>query len=119
LGCLFGEETVVKYTVFYRGYRELKPQTISCTISYYLQQSDHIPGFLIDLGDTYCVTYNRRHRELFVCGFWVPGNFDDGCADRIRADIDLIPRDKALPPIPTGINEIDSFDLLLTHPEDE
>ncbi len=92
---------------------------ISCTISYYLQQSDHIPGFLIDLGDTYCVAYNRRRRELFVCGFWVPGNFDDGCANRIRAYVDLIPRDKALPPIPTGINEIDSFDLLLTYPEDE
>ena len=80
-------------------------------ISYYLQQSDHI---------TYCVAYNRRRRELFVCGFWVPGNFDDGCADRIRGYIDLIPRDsKARPPIPTGINEIESFDLLLTYPEDE
>jgi len=54
-----------------------------------------------------------------VCGFWVPGNFDDGCADRIRAYIDLIPQDKALPPIPTDINEIESFDLLLTFPEDE
>jgi hypothetical protein len=98
---------------------ELKPQTICRTISYYLQQSDNTPGFLINLGDTYCVAYNLRRRELFVCGFWVPGNFDDGCADRIRAYIDLIPQDKALPPIPTGINEIESFDLLLTYPEDE
>ena len=88
-------------------------------ISYYLQQSDNTPGFLIDLGDTYCVTYNRRRRKLFVCGFWVPGNFDDGCTDRIRAYVDLIPREKALPPIPTGINKFDSFDLLLTYPEDE
>ena len=99
LGCLFGEETVVGYTVFHRGYRELQPHLIR-TISSYLQESDQIPGFLIDLGDTYSVAYNRRRRELFVCGFWVTGDFDDGDADQIGAYIDLIPQHKALPPIP-------------------
>ena len=83
LGCLLVKETVIGYTVFYRGYRELKPQTIRRTISYYKQQSDNTPGFLIELGDTYCVACNRHRRELFVCGIWVPGNFDDGCANRI------------------------------------
>ena len=112
---LFGEETVVGYTVLFRGRDELMRRTIS----YYLRQSGDIPGFLIDLGDSYCVAFNRRRRELFVCGFWVPGNFDEGFVDQIRAYIDLIPRDKALPPIPTGINEIESFEHLLTYPDDE
>jgi len=115
LGCLFGEETVVGFTVHFRGRNEL----IRRTISYYLQQSDVIPGFLIDLGDSYCVRYNRRRGELFVSGFWVPGLFDDAYADQISAYIDLIPRDKALPSIPTGINEIESFEYLLTYPDDE
>ena len=69
LGCLFGKETVIGYTVFRRGYRELIPHSIRCTILSYLQQSNYTPGFLIDLGDTYCVSYNRRHRALFICGF--------------------------------------------------
>ena len=115
LGCLLGEETVVGFTVHFPGRGELIWQTIS----YYLQQSDITPGFLIDLGDSYCIRYNRRRGELFVSGFWVPGLFDDAYADQISAYIDLIPRDKALPPIPTGINEIESFEYLLTYPDDE
>ena len=59
LGCLFGEETVVRYTVLH-GFRELIPHLIYRTISSYLH-----------LGDTYSVAYNDRQRELFVCGFWV------------------------------------------------
>ncbi len=114
LGCLFGEETVVGYTIFHRGYRELPPHLIR-TISSYLQESDQIPGFLIDLGDTYSVAYNRRRRELFVCGFWVTGNFNDGDADQIGAYIDLIPRHKALPPIPPGIH----YNRILNYPDDE
>ena len=109
LGCLFGEATVVGYTVFSRGYAgsynpELQPHLIHHTILSYLQESDQIPGFLIDLGDTYSVAYNRRRRQLFVCGFWVIGDFDDADEDQIRAYIDLIPRHKALPPIPPGIH---------------
>ena len=115
LGCLFGEETVVGYTVFLRGYRELHPHLIHRTILSYLQESDQIPGFLIDLGDTYSVAYNRRRRQLFVCGFWVIGDFDDANADRIGAYIDLIPRHKALPPIPPGIH----YDLVLNYPDNE
>ena len=52
LGCLFGEETVVGYTVLH-GFRELIPHLIYRTIRSYLQESDLTPGFLIDLGDTY------------------------------------------------------------------
>jgi len=115
LGCLFGEETVVGYTVFRHGYRELQPHLIHRTISSYLQESDQIPGFLIDLGDTYSVAYNRCRRELFVCGFWVTGDFDDGDADQIGAYINLIPRHKALPPVPPGIH----YDLVLNYPDDE
>ena len=115
LGCLFGEATVVGYTVFYRGYRELEPRMIHRTISSYLQESDEIPGFLIDLGDTYSVAYNRRRRQLFVCGFWITGDFDDADADQIGAYIDLIPRHKALPPIPPGIHH----DLILNPSNDE
>jgi hypothetical protein len=115
LGCLFSEETVVGYTVFRRGYRQLQPLQIHRTIASYLQESDQIPGFLIDLGDTYSVAYNRHRRELFVCGFWVPGEFDDGDADQIGSYIDLIPRHKALPPVPPGIHH----ELILKYPNDE
>ena len=115
LGCLFGEATVVGYTIFSRGYRELQPHLIHRTISSYLQESDQIPGFLIDLGDTYSVAYNRRRRELFVCGFWVTGDFDNGDADQIGAYINLILQHKALPPIPPGIH----YDLILKYPDDE
>jgi hypothetical protein len=70
---------------------------------------------LIDLGDTYSVAYNRRQSELFVCGFWVTGDFDDGDADQIGAYINLIPRHKALPPVPPGIH----YDLVLNYHGDE
>jgi len=70
---------------------------------------------LIDLGDTYSVAYNRRQSELFVCGFWVTSDFDDGDADQIGAYINLIPRHKALPPVPPGIY----YDLVLNYPDDE
>ncbi len=113
-GCLFGEETVVGYTVFHRGYRELQPHLIR-TISSYLQESDQIPGFLIYLGNTYSVAYNRRRRELFVCGFWVTGDFNDDDADQIGAYIDLISQHKALPPIRPGIH----YDRILNYPDDE
>jgi hypothetical protein len=53
LGCLYGEETVVGYTVFHCGDRELIPHLIYFTISSYLQESDKTPGFLIDSGNTY------------------------------------------------------------------
>ena len=115
LGCLFSEETVVGYTVFRRGYRQLQPLQIHRTIASYLQESDEIPGFLIDLGDTYAVEYNRHRRELFVCGFCVRGEFDDADADQIQSYIDLIPRNKALPPVPPGIH----YELILQFPNDE
>jgi len=115
LGCLFGEETVVGYTVLH-GFRELIPHLIYRTIRSYLQESDLTPGFLIDLGDTYSVAYNDRQPELFVCGFWVTGKNDEVKADQIRAYIDLIPQHKALPPIPPGIHY---FDLILKYPDDE
>ena len=70
---------------------------------------------MIDLGDTYSVAYNDRRRELFVCGFLVTGKIDEVEVDQIRAYIDLIPRHKALPPIPPGIH----YDLILKYPDDE
>jgi hypothetical protein len=57
LGCIIDTDTIVGFTVV--------PQEIRGTISFYLQESDKGPGFLIDLGDTYQVVYNRRHGELF------------------------------------------------------
>jgi hypothetical protein len=116
LGCLFGKERVVGYTIFHCGDRELIPHLIYCTISSYLQESDKTLGFLIDSGDTYSVAYNGRRHELFICGFWVPGEqFDDLKADQIRAYIDLILQHKALPPIPPGIH----YDLILKYPDNE
>ena len=116
LGCLFGGETVVRFTVFCRGFREFQPLAVRYrTILSYLEESDETPGFLIDLGDTYNVAYNRRRSELFVCGFWILGDFDEANADQIRAYINLIPRHKALTPIPPGIHH----DLVLNYPEDD
>jgi hypothetical protein len=114
LACEFGKETVVGYTVFHRGHSELQPHLIYRTISEYLYESDLIPGFLIDLGDTYSVACNRRRRELFVCGFWLTGDFDKVDADIVRYYISLIPRHKALPPVPPGIH----YDLILRYPDD-
>mgnify|MGYP000919399891 FL=1 len=115
LGYLFGEDTVVRYTVLH-GFRELIPHLIYRTVRSYLQESNLTPGFLIDLGDTYSVAYNDRRPKLFVCGFWVTGKNDEVEADQIRAYINLIPRHKALPPIPPGIHY---YDLILKYPDDE
>ena len=116
LGCLFGGETVVRFTVFCRGFREFQPLAVRYrTILSYLEESDETPGFLIDLGDTYSVAYNDRRPELFVCGFWVTGDFDDGDADQIGAYINLILRHTVLPPVPPGIY----YDLVLNYPDDE
>ena len=95
LGCIFDTHTIVGFTIV--------PQEIHHTISFHLQESDKGPGFLIDLGDTYQVVYNRRRGELFVCGFWVPCDNDEPFIDQIKSYIKLIPRNKVLPPIPTGL----------------
>ena len=52
LGCIFHTYTVVGFTVV--------PQEFLRTIASYLEESDKDAGFLIDLGDTYQVVYNRR-----------------------------------------------------------
>jgi hypothetical protein len=95
LGCILSTDTIVGFTVI--------PQEILGTISFHLQEWDKGPGFLIDLGDTYQVIYNRRRAELFVCGFWIRCEQDNAFIDKIKSYIKLIPRDKTLPPIPTGI----------------
>ncbi len=109
LGCIFSTDTIVGFTVV--------PQEIRRTISFYLQESDKGPGFLIHLGDTYQVVYNRHCAKLFVCGFWVRCDNDEALIDQIKSYIQLIPRDKVLPPIPTGLYL--PSPLLLLPPDDE
>ena len=109
LGCLFHTYTIVRFTVV--------PQEFRQTIASYLEESDKDAGFLINLGDTYQVAYNRRRGELFVCGFWVPCDYYEPLIDQIKSYIDLIPRNEALPPIPTGLYQ--PATLLLSPPNDE
>ncbi len=109
LGCILYTDNIVGFTII--------PQEICRTISFYLQESDKGPGFLINLGDTYQVVYSRRRAELFVCGFWIRCKMDDAFIDEIKSYIELIPRDKAFPPIPTGIYL--SPPLLLSPPDDD
>jgi hypothetical protein len=109
LGCIFHTYTVVGFTVV--------PQEFCRMIASYLEESDKDAGFLINLGDTYQVVYNRRRGELFVCGFWVPCDYYEPLIDQIKSYIDLIPRNEALPPIPTGLYQ--PATLLLSPPNDE
>ena len=109
LGCIFHTYTVVGFTVV--------PQEFRRTIASYLEESDKDAGFLIDLGDTYQVVYNRRRGELFVCGFWVPCDYYEPLIDQIKSYIDLIPQNEVLPPIPTGLYQ--PATLLLSPPDNE
>ena len=109
LGCLFHSYTIVGFTVV--------PQEFRRTIASYLEESDKGAGFLIDLGDTYQVVYNRRRGEIFVSGFWVQCDYYPPLIDQIKSYIELIPRNKVLPSIPTGLYQ--NATLLLSPPDDE
>jgi len=108
LGCIFHTYTV-GFTVV--------PQEFRRTIASYLEESDKDASFLINLGDTYQVVYNRQRIELFVCGFWVPCGYYKPPIDQIKSYIDLISRNEVLHPIPTGLYQ--PATLLLSPPDDE